>query len=463
MFGLIMFICLVPSLILMFVLMYPLNWQKKARIFGVNNREEFKTGKSAEFIDIVTKTHNRQALILLIVHIVISVLLLFVPGITIKMIVWTVFVYIALFSFMIPYVLGNSEMKKYKKNLGIVSDNVLFADLKNVGNIHALNKPLLITANIVGIVILLTAFLTDAGIIPFNFGMFEDVYLCTSLIGAVILTNLILFPVAFMVDNSRNLVISENSDINANYNRSRKKVFSDYLIAMTWCTDIIALLLMIVFLFLSSEFLMILVFGIYLLVMMGVTGLLVAKQRKVEEKYLPDKTTLVEDDDDNWILGMFYYNPSDKKLNVEKRVGVGWTINMAHPVGKIIGAVSALTIIASLILLIWIGMMSTTPIKIINNDEYVICHQLRDEYKIDKDDILNIEFGDLKDISAIRVAGTGMENLAKGRFKVNGVGTCKFFLNPQAGKYIKIVTSDEIYYISESTEELTESLYESLK
>ena len=97
MFGLLMFICLVPSVILLYITMYPRNWRKKKRIFGVNNREEFKNDKSEEFIDIVVNTHNKQAIAILIGIIAISIPLLFVPGFTIKMIVWTVFVYISIF------------------------------------------------------------------------------------------------------------------------------------------------------------------------------------------------------------------------------------------------------------------------------------------------------------------------------------------------------------------------------
>ena len=43
------------------------------------------------------------------------------------------------------------------------------------------------------------------------------------------------------------------------------------------------------------------------------------------------------DDDEYWIAGMFYCNPSDKRVNVEKRAGFGATINIGHPVGKFIG------------------------------------------------------------------------------------------------------------------------------
>ena len=34
--------------------------------------------------------------------------------------------------------------------------------------------------------------------------------------------------------------------------------------------------------------------------------------------------------DQNWIWGLFYYNPDDPALMVEKRFGIGWTLNFAH-------------------------------------------------------------------------------------------------------------------------------------
>lgn len=37
------------------------------------------------------------------------------------------------------------------------------------------------------------------------------------------------------------------------------------------------------------------------------------------------------DDDARWILGMFYYNPSDSSVFIEKRSGIGYTLNFARP------------------------------------------------------------------------------------------------------------------------------------
>ena len=37
------------------------------------------------------------------------------------------------------------------------------------------------------------------------------------------------------------------------------------------------------------------------------------------------------EDDRYWKLGCIYFNPDDPSLMVEKRFGVGWTMNMARP------------------------------------------------------------------------------------------------------------------------------------
>ncbi len=42
------------------------------------------------------------------------------------------------------------------------------------------------------------------------------------------------------------------------------------------------------------------------------------------------------DDDRYWKLGMFYFNQNDPSLFLEKRFGVGWTINLARPLAWII-------------------------------------------------------------------------------------------------------------------------------
>jgi uncharacterized membrane protein len=44
-----------------------------------------------------------------------------------------------------------------------------------------------------------------------------------------------------------------------------------------------------------------------------------------------DETAVNYDDDRFWKLGLFYFNPDDPAVFVEKRFGLGWTTNFARP------------------------------------------------------------------------------------------------------------------------------------
>ncbi|GIO27859.1 DUF1648 domain-containing protein [Ornithinibacillus bavariensis] len=52
------------------------------------------------------------------------------------------------------------------------------------------------------------------------------------------------------------------------------------------------------------------------------------------------------DDDKHWKLGVIYFNPNDPAIFLEKRFGVGWTINLARPLAWIIFIVLIGTLIA---------------------------------------------------------------------------------------------------------------------
>ena len=40
--------------------------------------------------------------------------------------------------------------------------------------------------------------------------------------------------------------------------------------------------------------------------------------------------------DSAWTGGVFYYNPDDPALVVEKRSGLGWTVNLGHAQAKFV-------------------------------------------------------------------------------------------------------------------------------
>ncbi len=58
----------------------------------------------------------------------------------------------------------------------------------------------------------------------------------------------------------------------------------------------------------------------------------------------------IQDEPKNWKLGIIYYNPSDPRTFVSKRVGIGWTLNFAQPL-------SYLVPIAVILLVILLGKL----------------------------------------------------------------------------------------------------------
>lgn len=50
----------------------------------------------------------------------------------------------------------------------------------------------------------------------------------------------------------------------------------------------------------------------------------------------PDTDKTDYDEDAHWIGGLIYFNKNDPSIFVEKRFGVGWTLNFANPIGYLI-------------------------------------------------------------------------------------------------------------------------------
>ncbi|MGD0038247.1 MAG: DUF5808 domain-containing protein [Bacteroidota bacterium] len=45
---------------------------------------------------------------------------------------------------------------------------------------------------------------------------------------------------------------------------------------------------------------------------------------------------VTENEPKNWKLGIIYFNPDDPRSMVPKSAGIGWTLNFARPIAKIV-------------------------------------------------------------------------------------------------------------------------------
>ncbi|MCR5283409.1 MAG: DUF5808 domain-containing protein [Lachnospiraceae bacterium] len=464
-FRWIMFLC--TALVLLFNLfyMYPKKWQDRKIILGVKSRKEFNEAGVAERIEAIVKKAHRQAVIITVVGFVIAAMLLLIRGMLLQTFFWMLFLFIVIIGGMIPYILGHSALMSVKKQIGLQSsEGILLADLKVSGNVHALRPAGVILPNLVGLIPVILSLLLDLGVIHFGESRTAGSFFATIVIGTFYLMGILLAVFAVVMDRMKNEVISADSDVNANYNRAKKKNRADLSVGFIWINVIYTFSLACAFFFWYSEALILGGMLVYLLLIFADIFIFLHFDKKIEARYI-SQTQLVTDDDAYWIAGMFYYNPADKHLNVEKRAGVGATVNLAHPVGRIVGIIGIGLLLETVLALVWIAFLETTPISLRVEDAKVICHQLRDEYVIPVDEMDSIEYGrDIKEHTMIRISGVGMDTLLKGNFSVDGVSGCKLFLNPQNGEYIKIVTkSGTTYYVSGASDDETTSVMTALK
>ena len=463
-FNIIMLVLIVPTVLLIFLLEYPANWKEKKYVYGVLNRTEFKEEKAAARVDEIASGCRKSAKWILIASFIFMGLCCFIPDFTIRLIVWTSFIFADLVLMIVPFTKGNSEMKSLKRELGIASEKgVVYTDLKGAGAIHALKKTAIIIPNLISTVFFLAALLNDIGVVKLV-GLLPGQYpyqarIMTGFTGVLLFISYMIIPIAFMMDGIRNEVISEDSDINANYNRARKKNMADFMVLFSWINTAVIFLMMVLMCLWDNQIIYLALYAVYMLAVMAGLFFNAKRQKQIEKRY--KKETSVEiDDDDNWLLGQIYYNPDDRRLNITKRVGIGSTINLAHPVGKVIAAISVMLIIFTFVELIYVGVLSQTPMVIQVEGGNVICHHMKDDYSIpisDIDDIvLESDSGKLK---LRKENGFDMKPMYKGKFNVNDEGGCITFLNLDTKNYITLVVDDKKYYINGASDEETEKTF----
>ena len=459
-FDIVMLAIMVPTAIILFFYEYPKKWKDRKLIFGVRNREEFKNTDVASKVDAITGRCRRHAGIILIISFAIMGLMCLIPDFTLRMVVWTIFIMIDIVLLIVPFSRGNIEMKSLKREIGINSKGLSYSEFTNAGTIHALKISRVVIPCIVGFIIVGAALFYDLGIYSFGSITSSGDLMITEMLAAFLFVGIIMIPIAVIFDRMRNEVISEDSDINANYNRAKKKNWADTNVFIVWVNTIFIALAFLGMVFFQTETASIAAIIAYMLLIIGGLGLFVRKNLAIERRYRKE-TSIEADDDDYWILGSIYYNPDDKRLNVEKRAGIGATINMAHPVGKVIGVIMVLALIGALIVMVWIAVLSKTPTSLKYEDGRIVCHQMRDDYVIPADSVEDmIMLSGTKELDMFRVSGYSMDPVYKGNFTVEGEKGCKIFLNTEVDVYLRFTYDGKTYYVNGGTAEETEKVYQ---
>lgn len=162
---------------------------------------------------------------------------------------------------------------------------------------------------------------------------------------------------------------------------------------------------------------------------------------------------LLVDDDQYWERG-YYYNPDDPRLFTEKRVGYGWTVNMARPLGKVLNSLIILVLIAVVALAVGLMRFDFGEITLhTEGDEFVIgapAYGIR----FAKEEIRSVQM--LPEMPrATKRSGFNGDFLWLGDFRVEGYGRCKVFVYPKNGPVFVIELADSTVFLNGETPEQT--------
>lgn len=177
--------------------------------------------------------------------------------------------------------------------------------------------------------------------------------------------------------------------------------------------------------------------------------------RDTQNRYLAlaDRPMLA-DDDIYWLHG-FYNNPNDPRINVEKRFGIGFTINLGNPKAKGIVIVTAALVAAMLIgiFAVFLAFDTATFAPVIENRAVTIQAPIYSEtFSLD-------EIQEIQEISSIpdgtRTNGVGSSSLLVGHFNLNGYGESMLFVYNGKPPYLAVRLEDRVIILNGKTPEET--------
>lgn len=188
------------------------------------------------------------------------------------------------------------------------------------------------------------------------------------------------------------------------------------------------------------------------------------RTRKLEESFIG---TLSEDEENiqeqqsTWKWGC-YYNPSDPRIFVPKRVAImGWTINIGRPVGRIF-YFGIIALVFVVIIFVAYGGLKDYQITV-QSSEIIIDAAMYD-MTFEKEQVASVSVIEQLP-NGTRTNGYGGANKSFGHFALTGYGNCMLYIYNNVNQYIvvQLKGNDPGYVIiNDKTIEKTETLYQTI-
>lgn len=448
--------CMYPVLLILYAIMRYYGKLRSGLLFGARMQPGWEREPEVEDI---CRQFRKEMLIWLLVLAVIPVATLPIPYMSISTSFWLIWCFGAIALMEIPFARANRALRRWKAEQGYggQQDARRLVEIRDLGALRCLRWTSFLAPTLLGLAGAVVALISV-------WGQPEAVGVGSVAISFALMTPIFAWAALWM-DRQRQKVISSDSQVNLNYNRARRMLWKKFWIIMAWLNTALIVAFAAATAVDAGAGMGLLIWGTvgYTLMLLLLCVELLRRQNKLDNAYR-DNMDLVgfSDDDACWLGGLIYYNPKDCRTMVEKRVGIGTTMNMAAPGGKAMGVFLLLVLLGVLVLCAWLVRLEFTPIHLSVQENTLVAEQLKEDYAIPLDTIEEVAL--VEDLPGmVRTNGTGMTTLSKGSFRIQETGErCQVFLNPQNDVFLRLEAGDMTYYVSGATDQETMNVYNSL-
>lgn len=455
-FNFIMLISLYPVLFIIYFVLKNEAIDKKNIILGVTIPKSYL---KSEEVEQVTKVYQKRMNRLLLLFAWVPFVTFFIPYFSISFTIHMTWLLLVIVAFNLPFIYGNLKLKEIKeKNRWFVeAKSEVIIDTKAIlENEKEPSRFWYLPPVVISILPLIGEMVRSYGTEMFLTSMVT--------IGSLAAMTILFVWISIFIKRQKAETVSSNTTLNANLTRARRHVWYQVWMGLSWLN---ALFVLFTWYILATDLENTLVFIIgtvlYSVVLVYVSISAEFKIRRVQRALtIHSDMDLMLDEDEYWIFGMFYYNPNDKKILKINRVGMGTTVNLATKLGKGVTIFSLLCMLSLPAISAWIIVEEFTPANVYLQENTIVCEHTKVEYEIPLEKIESVDFL-TKLPRTTKINGSGMDNLCKGKYKVQGYGYCSVFYNPKLESFIILTLPDKTMVINCNTEEETQTLYKELE
>ncbi len=269
---------------------------------------------------------------------------------------------------------------------------------------------------------------------------------------------IVLFYIIYQfINRQKSEMIDDNTALSVALTQVRRYHWSRCWLFSAWATGLFNLALWV---YADNMFLMTIVACLYTVAILYIVLRAEFKTRKAQYEMTKESgKRFYIDDDEVWILGMFYYNPNDTRFMVNDRVGIGMSVNYARRGAQVLMAFAVLILLAMPLMGVWLIDEEFTPVSLSFDSRALVAVHTKPKYIIELDDIEQLAL--LEELPpTYRISGSSMDSLRKGTYEVGEYGSCLVLLDPNTAPFLYIKTADRQYILGSADAAQTQRMYD---